>query len=87
FIAYFNGFGLENATTYGLDYMDKRSSATYGGSKYMEESADSLALFVENQLWITKDWSVTGGLRWDDYTRDAVNDSREFDDVTWALAT
>ncbi|EGR0049056.1 TonB-dependent siderophore receptor [Vibrio vulnificus] len=87
FIAYFNGFGLENATTYGLDYMDKRSSATYGGSKYMEESADSLALFVENQLWITKNWSVTGGLRWDDYTRDAVNDSREFDDVTWALAT
>ncbi|MDK9759644.1 TonB-dependent receptor, partial [Vibrio sp. D173a] len=73
--------------TYGFDYMDKTSSAYYGSSKFMDESAISTALFVEDQFYFTDNFSVTAGLRFDDYQRKAETGTDDFDDVTWALAT
>ncbi|SBS67216.1 TonB-dependent siderophore receptor [Vibrio atlanticus] len=78
---------FDNIATYGFDYMDKSSSSYYGSSKFMDESAISTALFVEDQFYFTQAFSVTAGLRFDDYQRKAEVGSEDFDDVTWSLAT
>ncbi|MEF1231250.1 TonB-dependent receptor, partial [Vibrio fortis] len=72
---------------YGFDYMDKTSSSYYGSRKFMDESAISTALFAEDQFYFTDNFSVTAGLRFDDYKRKAETGTDNFDDVTWALAT
>lgn len=78
---------FSNQLTYGLDYIDKTSASEYGGREYMNESAISSALFVEDKLYITEAWSITAGLRFDDYQRKAVTGTHDFDDVTWSLGT
>ncbi|MEJ2763811.1 TonB-dependent siderophore receptor [Photobacterium sp. MCCC 1A19761] len=78
---------LANQLTYGLDYMNKDSESTYGGAKFMDETAKSAAVFAENQIFFTDDFSVTAGLRYDDYKREAVTGTDNFDEVTWALGT
>lgn len=78
---------LNNQVTYGADYIDQTSESAYGGSKFMEESAISTALFAENKLYVTDAWSVTAGLRFDDFERKAVTSDSSFDDVTWSLGT
>lgn len=79
--------GLSNHVAYGLDYMDKNSTSKYGGKKYMDESAISTAVFVEDKVYLLDNWSVTAGLRFDDYKREAETGTDSFDDMTWALAT
>jgi hemoglobin/transferrin/lactoferrin receptor protein len=83
----FNIASFDNTATYGFDYMDKTSSAYYGSSKFMDDSAISTALFVEDQFYFTDSFSITAGLRFDDYKRKAETGTDDFDDVTWALAT
>lgn len=80
-------FGLNNQITYGGDYIDQTSESEYGGYKFMEESTVSKAVFAENNLFLTEDWSVTTGLRYDNYQRKAVTSDQTFDDVTWSLGT
>ncbi|UTV28822.1 TonB-dependent siderophore receptor [Photobacterium atrarenae] len=78
---------LANQVTYGLDYMNKDSESTYDGVKFMDETAKSSAVFVEDQIFFTDDFSITAGLRYDDYKREAVTGTDNFDEVTWALGT
>ncbi|AYO07539.1 TPA: TonB-dependent siderophore receptor [Vibrio parahaemolyticus] len=77
---------FDNRVTYGFDYMDKTSSSYYGSSKFMDESAVSTALFVEDQFFFSDAFFITAGLRFDDYKRKAETGTSNFDDVTWALA-
>ena len=53
----------------------------------MSESTDSTGLFVENKLYLTEAWSLTTGLRYDDYHRNAETSTTDYDDVTWSLGT
>ncbi|EEY36273.1 TonB-dependent siderophore receptor [Vibrio mimicus] len=78
---------FRNQVTYGLDYIDQTSKATYGSTPFMEESAISTALFAENKLYVTEAWSVTAGLRFDDFQRKAMTGSKDFDELTWSLGT
>ena len=78
---------LDNRMTYGFDYIDKMTASYYGASKYVEESTVSTAVFVEDQLFLADSFSITAGLRYDDYKRKAVTATDNFDAVTWALAT
>ncbi|MDC5818215.1 TonB-dependent siderophore receptor [Vibrio europaeus] len=78
---------LDNTVTYGLDYIDKTSKSIYGGVVFADESAINSAFFAENQMYITDFWSVTAGVRYDDYKRKAATGTSNFDDVTWSLAT
>lgn len=78
---------FRNQVTYGLDYIDQTSKATYGSTLFMEESAISTALFAENKLYVTEAWSVTAGLRFDDFQRKAMTGSKDFDELTWSLGT
>lgn len=78
---------LADEISYGFDYMDKSSTSEYGGVEFMDESAISSALFAENKLYLTNNWSVTTGLRYDDYQRKAETGSHHFDEFTWSLAT
>ncbi len=80
-------FGLNHQVTYGGDYIDQTSESEYGGSKFMEESTVSTAVFAENRLSVTEAWSITTGLRYDNYQRKAVTSDQTFDDVTWSLGT
>lgn len=83
----FSVASLDNIATYGADYIDKNSSSYYGGSKFMDETAISSAVFFEDQVFLTDSFSITAGLRFDDYQRKAETGTKDFDDVTWALAT
>ncbi|MGF1908552.1 TonB-dependent siderophore receptor [Vibrio kasasachensis] len=78
---------FDNRMTYGFDYIDKTTASYYGARKFMEESTVSTAVFVEDQIFITDSFSITAGLRYDDYQRKAVTGTNNYDDVTWALAT
>ncbi|MFG0605456.1 TonB-dependent siderophore receptor [Vibrio mimicus] len=78
---------FRNQVTYGLDYIDQTSKATYGSTPFMEESAISTAWFAENKLYVTEAWSVTAGLRFDDFQRKAMTGSKDFDELTWSLGT
>ncbi|MGF1730239.1 TonB-dependent siderophore receptor [Photobacterium kasasachensis] len=78
---------LENVATYGADYIDKNSSSSYGGNQFMDETAISSAVFFEDQIFFTDRFSITAGIRFDDYERKAMTGTKDFDDVTWALAT
>ncbi|NHH99555.1 TonB-dependent siderophore receptor [Oceanimonas sp. MB9] len=76
---------LDNQLNYGLEYLHKNTESHYGGVQFMDESADSRAVFAENTLFITDTLSLTGGLRHDDYRRKATTGTHDFDDVTWSL--
>ncbi|MGF1695282.1 TonB-dependent siderophore receptor [Vibrio lamellibrachiae] len=78
---------LDNELTYGVDYMDKSSSSAYGGVEFMDESAISTAVFAENKVYLVDNWSVTAGLRYDDYQRKAETGTHDFDEMTWSLGT
>lgn len=74
---------FDNRITYGFDYMDKTSSSYYGSRKFMDESAISTALFVEDQFFFSDAFFVTAGMRFDDYKREAETGTSNYDDVTW----
>ncbi|MEZ9233065.1 TonB-dependent siderophore receptor [Vibrio amylolyticus] len=78
---------LDNEMTYGVDYIDNSSSSAYGGVEFMDESAISTAVFAENKIFLVDSWSVTGGLRFEDYERKATTGTHSYDDVTWSLGT
>ncbi|WP_406734416.1 TonB-dependent siderophore receptor [Vibrio scophthalmi] len=79
-------FTLSNTVTYGVDYMDKRSSSAYGGVEYMDEDAISTALFLEDQIAFSDRFALTLGVRYDHYQRNAETGDKDFDDFTWAIA-
>jgi len=83
----FSALNLEQQLTYGVDYIHQVSSSTYGGVDYMDESTDSTGLFVENKAYLTDAWSITTGLRYDDYRRNAETGNADFNDVTWSLGS
>ncbi|WP_375749572.1 TonB-dependent siderophore receptor [Vibrio sp. HN007] len=74
-----------NLFTYGIDYMNKNSSSNYGGSDFMDEDAISTAVFAEDKFYFTEGLSLTAGLRYDNYKREAVTSNKTFDELTWAL--
>ncbi|WP_394251978.1 TonB-dependent siderophore receptor [Vibrio profundi] len=77
--------GLDNSVVYGAEYLDRTTSSEYGSEKFMEESTTSIAVFVEDTLYLTDDLFVMAGLRYDDYQRDAVTSDKSFNEVTWSL--
>jgi len=79
--------GYHNTLTYGADYLYQSSASAYGGVDYMDESAISVAGFIENQLYLADSWSITTGLRYDDYQRKAETGTDNFDALTWSLGT
>lgn len=78
---------LDNRVVYGADVVDQTSESSYGGSSYMDESRLSKAVFAENTVHLTDSWNVTTGLRYDDVKRKAVQETNNFDEVTWSLGT
>lgn len=78
---------LDHRFTYGLEYNRQESRAQYGNSAWMEEHATSSAVYAEDRLSLTERWSVTPGVRYDHFDRDATTGSESFHDVTWALGT
>ncbi|MBW3696075.1 TonB-dependent siderophore receptor [Vibrio sp. T187] len=86
FQSQFSLSGFDNTAVYGADYIDRTTSSYYGSDKFMEESTTSIAVFVEDTLYLTDDLFLTAGLRYDDFQRDATTSDKSFNEVTWALA-
>ncbi len=74
-----------NRFTYGFDVNSQNTDAYYGSTKFMDESTLSSAIFIEDQLHLTEAFSITAGLRYETFQRDAETSETTFDDVTWAL--
>lgn len=79
-------FGLNNTLAYGFDYIDKQSKSSYGGTEFMDESAISSALFIEDKLFPTDTVSITLGGRYEHYKREAMTSDKTFSEMTWGLA-
>lgn len=77
---------LNNQFTYGFDVVHQTSSSTYGSTDYMNEKTISSATFTENRLYLTDDFSITAGLRFDHFRRDAETSDSHYQHITWALA-
>jgi len=76
---------FDNQFNYGIDFVHQNSSSTYGNTDYMDENAISSAIFIEDKFYFTDDFSITAGLRYDNFRRDAETSNKTFDDVTWGL--
>jgi len=77
---------LDNQFTYGFDFIHQATNSTYGGTNYMDEKTISSAVFLQDRLYLSDDFSITAGLRFDHFRRDAMTSDKNFQDVTWALA-
>ncbi|MFV0455006.1 MAG: TonB-dependent siderophore receptor [Pseudomonas sp.] len=78
--------GLEHKFTYGALYNRHESRAQYGTDPQIDENAVSTAGYIEDRIQLTDRLSVTPGLRYDHFKRNAETGSDTFSDVTWALA-
>ena len=76
---------FNNQFNYGVDLSRQNSSSTYGSVDFMDETAISSAIFIEDRFYFTKDFSLTAGLRYDNFRRDAETSDKTFDDITWAV--
>jgi hemoglobin/transferrin/lactoferrin receptor protein len=52
----------------------------------MDENAICSAIVVEDRFYFTKDFSLTAGLRYDNFYRDTETSDKTFDDITWPIA-
>lgn len=78
---------VRHQLTYGIDYNYQESRAKYGADPWIEEDAAASAVYLEDRLQLTDAFSITPGVRYNHFNRDAVTSERSFSDVTWALAT
>jgi hemoglobin/transferrin/lactoferrin receptor protein len=76
---------LKNQFTYGLELSRQNSTSTYGGVEFMDETATSSAVFIEDRIYLVPSFSITAGLRYDNFKRDAETSDTSFNDVTWGL--
>ena len=79
--------GMTHQLTYGLDVNEQQSKSQYGDQPGMKETLTKSAVYLEDRIQLSDAWSITPGVRYNNADRDAVTDSKSFDDVTWALAT
>ncbi|WP_435237695.1 TonB-dependent siderophore receptor [Psychromonas sp. PT13] len=77
---------FNNQLTYGVDLIDQNTTSSYGVVKFMEESTRSSAVFIEDKIYFTPDFSITAGIRYDNFNRDAETSDTTFNDITWGLA-
>lgn len=72
--------------TYGIDGNEQQSISQYGNAEKTKEKAISGAVFVEDRINITDSLSITPGVRYDYFKRNAVTSTKSFDDISFALA-
>ncbi len=65
---------------------ENQSKTAWSSSELPTTQRDQFAMYL-NQIWnVTDNWSITGGLRWEDYSDDAENGFNG-DVTTWRVAT
>ncbi|MCL1112037.1 TonB-dependent receptor [Shewanella basaltis] len=78
----------EHELTYGFDYVkhDTDYSAQYSASTdESAESANNMALFIQNKITFNDYVSLTPGLRYDKYSIDSKVVDNDFNNTAWAL--
>ncbi|WP_087016771.1 TonB-dependent siderophore receptor [Thaumasiovibrio subtropicus] len=71
--------------TYGIDYNRQKSSNQFG-TYAQTEKAYTTAFFLENKINFNDVFSITPGVRFDHFDRQAATGSDSFNDITWGLA-
>lgn len=77
---------IDNRFTYGVDYNQQKSKSQYGAGSALTEKGTASAVFLQNRFQFTEAFSMTPGIRYDHFKRDAFTSNTSFSDVTWALA-
>ncbi|MDO6499281.1 TonB-dependent siderophore receptor [Photobacterium sanguinicancri] len=77
---------IRNSFTYGVDYNQQESKSQYGSADELKEKGTTSAIFVQDKIQISDAFSVTPGIRYDHFKRDAFTSNQSFSDITWALA-
>lgn len=77
--------GMQHEVTYGTLYNRQESRAQYGNDPWIDENAITTAGYVEDRISLTDRLTVTPGVRYDHFERNAETGSDTFDEVTWAL--
>lgn len=81
---------MTHTARYGMEGYEQVSSRIEGGKQLNEESADSFAMYAEDEIGLTNKFYVTPGVRYNYYKANMVSPTEAmdmtFDDVTWGLA-
>ncbi|OAN11739.1 ligand-gated channel [Photobacterium jeanii] len=77
---------IGNTFTYGVDYNQQQSKSQYGSQPETTEKATNSAVFLQHKIQFSDAFSLTPGVRYDHFKRDAVTSNKSFSDVTWGLA-
>ncbi|EDP57803.1 TonB-dependent receptor [Vibrio sp. AND4] len=74
---------------YGLEGKTEESKELLGGKPLpnSKETAKSFALYVEDEIQLTQDWSVTPGARYNRYKVDMLASDKTFKDTIFGLSS
>jgi len=81
--------GLSQELTYGFDYVkyDTDYVANYDGSSVRNgEKATNFALFIQDRIALTEQFSITPGVRYDSYDIESAVVDNDFSQASFALA-
>lgn len=78
---------IDHQLTYGLDVNKQTSENQYGTTYSAKETLTKKALFIEDRIQLTPEFSVTPGVRFSDAERKALTGNTSYSDTTFALAT
>jgi len=73
--------------SYGFDFNEQQSISKYGNSAKTKEKSISSAVFIEDKINFTDNFSITPGVRHDNFERKAVTSNKRFSDTGFALAS
>lgn len=76
-----------NVVRYGLDAKREESKKINGGVESGKESADTFAVYAEDEIAILDNWTVTPGVRYNYYKLDMKASDNAYSTPTFGLAT
>jgi len=77
---------LDNILRYGLDVYRQETEYQEDSTFISGEEADSAAVYLEDEIFLTDDLSVTPGVRYNRYSVDSKASDATFTEFTWGLA-
>lgn len=80
-------FGMDHTLRYGGEGKSEESKKVSAGQVSGKETADSFAVYVEDEIMLLEGWTVTPGVRYHHHKVDMKASDDTFTDTTFGLAT
>lgn len=78
---------MDHIVRYGLEGKLEESKRETNGVESGKETADSYAIYAEDQIYLLDNWFVTPGVRYSQYKLDMKAINKTYKDTSFALAT